>query len=291
MTGSPVTGSPLTGSPVTGSPPVAGPLIEATGVRRTYRRAPGFLARTLLRSEATGIEALRGVDLSITPGETVGLVGESGSGKSTFGRVILRLEPLDGGAVRYRGEPVHELAGPGLAAFRRRAQIVFQNPYASLNPRHSVRHILWVAFAAAGVERSERHDRAISLLRRVGLHERHLGAYPHQFSGGQRQRVAIARALAVGAEFLVLDEPTSALDVSIQAQVLALLGDLQAELGMTYLLISHNIAVVEAMADRIAVMREGRIVELGRSEQVIASPEHPYTKLLLDAVPRLAGAT
>jgi ABC-type glutathione transport system ATPase component len=240
----------------------------------------------VFRQHVAVTPAVRRVDLEIYPGETLGLVGESGSGKSTLGRLLARLEPLDSGAIMFDGRDVGSLRGQALRQFRRRCQVVFQNPYASLNPRYSVRRILAVALRMRGVHAAREQVRlSIDLLQRVGLPASHLEAYPSAFSGGQRQRLALARALAAG--FLILDEPTSALDVSIQAQVLDLLAELQAQSGMTYLFISHDIAVVEAVADRIAVMHRGEIVECGDSGAVVNAPRHPYTRSLVAAVPTI----
>ncbi|HZU17422.1 MAG TPA: ATP-binding cassette domain-containing protein [Candidatus Dormibacteraeota bacterium] len=271
---------------------VRGPaLVVAEGIARTYREDPSRLTRVLLRTPPRQVTAVAGVDLTIGTGETLGLVGESGSGKTTLGRLLVGLEPLDAGRVIVDGLEVGRLRGRERRRFRRRCQIVFQNPYASLNPRYSVRQLLGVALRLRGLRRSEQTEHAVRLLERVGLSRRHLDAYPRLLSGGQRQRLALARALATGARFLVLDEPTSALDVSIQAQILELLVWLRREEGLTYLFISHNIAVVEAISDRVAVMRAGRIVECGPTDQVVRDPQHPYTQALLRAVPRVPSAS
>jgi peptide/nickel transport system ATP-binding protein/oligopeptide transport system ATP-binding protein len=226
------------------------------------------------------------VSFEIARGETLGLVGESGCGKSTLGRLIVRLEPPDSGKVLVDGKDVWEAEGPELLAFRRKAQIVFQDPYSSLNPRIRVGEALEEALFVHGrrdpTERSAEVSRLLSL---VGLDARSRDKFPHEFSGGQRQRVGIARALSVGPELLVCDEAVSALDVSIQAQILNLLCDLKAELGLTMLFIAHGLGAVKYVSDRIAVMREGRIVEIAPTEEIFASPRDPYTKSLLDAFP------
>ncbi len=226
------------------------------------------------------VTALDGVSLEVVAGETLGVVGGSGSGKTTLGRVLLGLQPADAGEVRYRGESLGPVPTP---EFRRRAQIVFQDPLDSLNPRRTVEATLGEVLGVAGVPRSRRSERITDLLGQVGLHEAVRPALPHALSGGQRQRVGIARALAVGPEFLILDEPVSALDVSVQAQVLNLLLDLQERLGLTYLFISHDLAVVRRMSDRILVMEAGRVVERGPAREVVLQARHPCTRALLAA--------
>jgi len=231
------------------------------------------------------LSAVDDVSLTIDEGETLGLVGESGSGKTTLARLALRLLPLTSGAIRIGGLDVHGADRRQLRDLRRRAQIVFQDPYSSLDPRMSVGSI--VAEGLQGLTRGERDLKVSDLLDQVGLPPAFARRHPHQLSGGQRQRVSIARALAVGPEFLVLDEPVSALDVSVQSQVLNVLSDLQTSLGLTYLFISHDLTIVRHLANRIAVMYLGKLVELAPADAIFESPRHPYTQALLSAMPML----
>jgi len=259
----------------------APPLLEVRGLTKHFPIRHGPFAR------ARGhVRAVDGVSFDLWRGETLGLVGESGCGKSTTGRALLRLFEPTAGEVRFDGQDVLALDRAGLRALRRRVQIVFQDPVGSLNPRLSVGAMLEEALTVHGLGLPNRRDRAVELLERVGLSADHIDRYPHEFSGGQRQRLGIARALSVEPDFLVLDEPVSALDVSVQAQVINLLQDLQAELGLTYLFIAHDLAVVEHVSDRVAVMYLGRIVELAEAGALYAHPRHPYTRALLSAVPR-----
>ena len=231
-----------------------------------------------------------GVSFEIFSKETLGLVGESGSGKTTLGKSVLMLDRPTSGSISYKGTNVSDLNGEGLRQIRRSMQVVFQNPDSSLNPRHKVREILLEPLNAFGLSDSDRRDSLLeSSLKTVGLPTDSLGRLPHQFSGGQRQRIAIARALILNPEFMVLDEPTSALDSSVQAQILNLLRRIQDELGLSYLFISHNINVVRYMADRIAVMYAGKIVELGNVADVLENPLHPYTSALIASVPVPSG--
>ena len=232
------------------------------------------------------VKAVDGVSLSIDRGQTMALVGESGCGKSTLARLILRLEPLTGGAIRFDGEDVHHLQGHALKRFRAQVQAVFQDPYSSLNPRLRVGAIVGEPLKAHGVPRRELSARIDAALTMVGLPSQAAKLYPHEFSGGQRQRIAIARALILRPALIVLDEPISALDVSIRAQILNLLQDIQSELHLTYLVIAHDLALVEHMSDVVAVMYLGQIVEWGNSETLFSDPRHPYTQALLAAVPR-----
>jgi oligopeptide/dipeptide ABC transporter ATP-binding protein len=232
------------------------------------------------------IRAVDGVSFAVQTAETLGLVGESGSGKSTIGRLLLRLQEPTGGSVRFEGEDIYTLKGDGLRNLRQKVQIVFQDPYSSLNPRMTVGRILLEGLEPLHLpSRAEQEAEIDRLLELVGLRSTHKDRYPHEFSGGQRQRIGIARALAVRPRFLVADEPVSALDVSIQAQVLNLLLELQQTLGLTVLFIAHDLAVVRHMSDRIAVMYLGKIVELANSADIYTNPRHPYTRTLLAAIP------
>ena len=257
------------------------PLLSVRGLKKHFPIRKGTFGRVVGQ-----VKAVDGVDFDLWPGETLGLVGESGCGKSTTGRAVLRLlEPTDG-TVHYDGQDVRALDKEGLRKLRRRAQFVFQDPFGSLNPRMSVGAMLEEALKVHGLGGPNRRDRAVELLERVGLRSEHIDRYPHEFSGGQRQRLGFARALSVEPDFLVLDEPVSALDVSVQAQVVNLLEDLQRELGLTYLFIAHDLALVEHVSDRVAVMYLGRIVETAFSDDLYRDPRHPYTHALLSAVPR-----
>ena len=259
-------------------------LIQVRGLRTHFPIRKGLFGRV-----AGHLRAVDGVSFYLRRGETLGLVGESGSGKTTAGRTMLRLLPATAGSVSFDGREVFEMEGDELRRLRRRAQIVFQDPYGSLNPRMTVgdtlREVLKVHKLTRG--RDAATGRVHELLEMVGLRQIHANRYPHEFSGGQRQRVGIARALSVEPDFIVCDEPVSALDVSVQAQVLNLLRDLQHRLGLAYLFIAHDLGVVEHVSDRIAVMYLGRIVEMGDARAVVADPRHPYTRALLSAVPEV----
>lgn len=233
------------------------------------------------------LKAVNDISFSVQKGETLGLVGESGCGKSTAGRTITRLYEPTAGSIRLDGTDVTKLSGSKLKAFRRKMQMIFQDPYASLNPRMTILDIIGEALDIHGLakSRAERKRRVEELLEMVGLNAEHASRYPHEFSGGQRQRIGITRALAVQPQFIVCDEPISALDVSIQAQIINLLIDLQKKMGLTYLFVAHDLSMVKYMSDRVAVMYLGKIVELASSEDLYANPQHPYTKALLSAIP------
>ncbi len=232
------------------------------------------------------VDAVAGVSFDIAAGETLGLVGESGSGKSTTGYCVLQLMRPTSGSVRFEGQELTELSGEDLRRMRRNAQIVFQDPYSSLDPRMTVGNIVAEPLVVHGVgTRKDRRTRVRELLDVVGFDPAYVNRYPHEFSGGQRQRIGIARALALSPRLIVCDEPVSALDVSIQAQIINLLKDLQAEFGLAYLFIAHDLAVVRSVSDRIAVMHRGRIVETGPASEVYERPKDPYTKALLTSVP------
>jgi oligopeptide/dipeptide ABC transporter ATP-binding protein len=249
-------------------------------------QAPMIEAEDLAKTFSGGVRAVDGVRLAIAEGETLGLVGESGCGKSTLARLLMRLIEPDAGAIRVRGLDFMALSGSALRHARREMGIVFQDPFGSLNPRMSVKDLLVEPLIVHGIGGgAERRGRVSELLSLVGLAPEHADRYPHEFSGGQRQRIAIARALSAGPKFLVCDEPTSALDVSIQAQVLNLLSDLQARFGLSMLFVSHNLGAVRQMAGRVAVMYLGQIVEEADRHSLFAQPLHPYTSALLSAVP------
>ena len=256
------------------------PLVEVSRLVKHFTRDAGlFRARTR-------VSAVDDVSFSIEEGETFGLVGESGSGKTTTGRCMLRLIEPSSGAVRFRGENVLDFSSRRLREARRDIQIVCQDPYSSLNPRMRARQIVEEPLIIHRLgSRADRQDRVAELFRLVGLNPVHLDRYPHQFSGGQRQRIGMARALALNPSFVILDEPVSALDVSVQAQVVNLLMDLQEQLKLTYLFIAHDLRLVEHICSRVAVMFLGKIVELGQTSSLFVSPRHPYTKALLSAIP------
>jgi oligopeptide/dipeptide ABC transporter ATP-binding protein len=246
-----------------------------------------FPIRKGLLSRITGhVKAVDGIDFKINAGETLGLVGESGCGKTTAGRTLLRLIPATAGEVLYEGKDVMKMRASEMRLMRKNMQIIFQDPYSSLNPRMTVEDIIGEALIVHGLaSRKERRRIVQDLLVRCGLSASHIGRYPHEFSGGQRQRVGIARALALKPKFIVCDEAVSALDVSIQAQVINLLMDIQKEYNLAYLFIAHDLSVVEHISHRVAVMYLGRIAETARSEELYANPLHPYTRALLSAVP------
>jgi oligopeptide transport system ATP-binding protein len=257
-------------------------LLSVRDLRKYFSITGGVFAREVAR-----VHAVDGVSMDIKRGETLGLVGESGCGKSTTGRCILRLIEPSSGQIWFDGREVIGIAGPELQRLRRDMQIIFQDPFASLNPRHTVGAIVGEALTIHHLAKTRRQqeDRVVELLETVGLRSDHLNRFPHEFSGGQRQRIGIARALAVEPKLIVCDEPVSALDVSIQAQVINLLEDLQEKLHLTYLFIAHDLSVVEHISDRVAVMYLGRVVEIAPARELYDNPRHPYTEALLSAVP------
>ena len=261
---------------------MADPLLVTRDLAKHFPMTRGVVFQRRVGS----LKAVDGISIAVNTGETHGLVGESGCGKSTTGRLILRLLEPTRGTVQFRGVDVHRSGRKELRTLRRDMQIVFQDPYAALNPRKKVRSILTEPWRVHGMyDRSERSRRAKEMLATVGLDPDHLDLYPHEFSGGQRQRIGIARALALEPKLVVADEPVSALDVSIQAQIVNLLQDIQTRMGVAYLFISHDLAVVRQIADFVSVMYLGRIVETGTRDEIYGNPRHPYTQALLSAVP------
>jgi oligopeptide/dipeptide ABC transporter ATP-binding protein len=260
------------------------PLLTLNDLRKTYRLRRGLWDR--MRGRVQDVNAVDGVTLQIQPGSILGLVGESGCGKSTLARMMVGLTPPSGGEILWGGTALADLRGEAWRAYRAGVQMVFQDTHSSLNPRKRIRTILGEALAASGIRRATRAEHIAGLLRQVGIDAQFLGRYPHELSGGQRQRIGIARALAMRPSLLVADEPVSSLDVSLQGQIINLLRELNKSLGLTIVLISHDLAVVARVCDRVAVMYGGLIVEAGSPDKVLSKPAHPYTQALLDAVPR-----
>jgi len=260
------------------------PLVKVRDLKVHFPVKGGVLQRTV-----DTVKAVDGVSFDVVKGSTVGLVGESGSGKTTTGRAIARLVPITAGSIHYGGRDLAGLARREFFGFRKKIQVIFQDPFSSLNPRMTIFGIISEPLDIHFPDWSKEQKRArvADLLEKVGLNADLMQRYPHQFSGGQRQRIGIARALAVEPEFIICDEPVSALDVSVQAQIVNLLQDLQDELGLTYLFIAHDLAVVEHISDEVLVMTEGKIVEQASAEQIYQNPQHPYTKKLLQAVPKI----
>ena len=275
----------------TGQSGAGTPLVQVDGLAKTFDVSAPWLNRVLERQPRKFVHAVDGVSFSIERGKTLALVGESGCGKSTVARLLVGLYPPSRGSVSFDGRDTKQtLASPDARALRRRMQMIFQDPYASLNPRWKVREIVGEPLTEHGLAMTddELSAKVGELLRSVGLAPADMVKFAHQFSGGQRQRISIARALATEPEFLICDEPTSALDVSVQAQVLNIMKDLQRQRGLTYLFISHNLAVVRHVADQVGVMYLGRLVELADRSALFDSPRHPYTRMLLDAIPDIA---
>ncbi|HED23963.1 MAG TPA: dipeptide ABC transporter ATP-binding protein [Firmicutes bacterium] len=256
-------------------------IIEAQDLKKYFTKSTGLAARSLT------VKAVDGVSFDIKPGETLGLVGESGCGKTTVGRTLIGLYRPTAGKVLYKGENLYRRDGTLPDKYRRQMQMIFQDPYSSLNPRMTVGDIVGepIDIHRLAGSKKERQEKVQELLELVGLSAEHMNRYPHEFSGGQRQRVGIARSLAVEPELIVCDEPISAVDVSIQAQIINMLEKLQAELGLSYMIIAHDLSMIKYISDRVAVMYLGKIVELVTSENLYANPQHPYTRALLSAVP------
>jgi oligopeptide/dipeptide ABC transporter ATP-binding protein len=261
--------------------PAGTPLVEVRDLVKHFPVKGGVLQRTIAE-----VQAVDGVSFDIRRGETLGLVGESGCGKTTVGRLVLRLIEPTSGTIRFDGEDITGIKGAALKRYRRRMQIIFQDPYASLDPRTPIADSIGEGLRVHGLGSGKERGRKVAkMMDLVGLQSYHARRYPHEFSGGQRQRIGIARALVLEPDLVVCDEPVSALDVSIQAQVLNLLHDLQGELGLTYLFVAHNMGVVEHISDRVAVMYLGKIVEVADRHELFRDPEHPYTQALMSAIP------
>jgi oligopeptide/dipeptide ABC transporter ATP-binding protein len=258
------------------------PLVRLTGIKKHFPITQGII----LQREVGRVHAVDGIDLEVYPGETLGVVGETGCGKSTLGRVMCRLLDATEGTIEYEGSDITKLKGKGLRQFRRQVQMIFQDPYSSLNPRKRVGAIIGDPFEIHGIgDGRQRKLRVQEMMEVVGLNPEHYNRFPAEFSGGQRQRIGVARALALRPKLIICDEPVSALDVSIQAQVVNLLEDLQNEFKLTYVFIAHDLSVVRHVSDRVAVMYLGKVVELANAKRLYAEPKHPYTGALLSAVP------
>lgn len=266
-------------------------LLEVKNIARHFDVSAPWLERVIYRHPKTYVRAVDDVSFTLYKGETLALVGESGCGKSTVARLLTGLYGLSQGSIKFDGQELSSMNKQQSLQMRRRLQMIFQDPYASLNPRWRVGHIITEPLRThSTLSKTAQEARAAELLELVGLSASDVNRYPHQFSGGQRQRISIARALALNPEFIVCDEPTSALDVSVQAQVLNLMKKLQKELGLSYLFISHNLAVIHHMANRVGVMYLGKIVEIAPRDKLFAQPRHPYTKMLLGAIPDMSGS-
>lgn len=259
-------------------------ILQLDGLQKYYTSNDGIVDRLL--GNTISVKAVDGVSINVKEGETVGIVGESGCGKTTLGETIMRLHDPTGGEIKFDGQDISEFSRSNMKTFRKRMQMIFQDPNSNLDPRMTVGDIIEEPMDRLGVYSSdERRERAKELLDRVQLDRSYYDRYPHEFSGGQKQRIGIARAISVDPEFVVCDEPVSALDVSVQAQVLGLLDELQEELGLTFLFISHDLSVIRYICDRVGVMYLGELVEIGETEDIFTNPQHPYTRALLSAVP------
>ncbi|UOQ44159.1 dipeptide ABC transporter ATP-binding protein [Halobacillus salinarum] len=262
--------------------PKAEPILKVSDVKKYYPVKSSFLKRTI-----SNVQAVENISIDVMEGETLGVVGESGCGKSTFGRTILGLESLTAGSIQFRGEEIGGLSDRQFIKYKKEMQMIFQDPFASLNPRQRIGDALEEAFIIhTKLSKKERRERVKKLLVEVGLKEEHVDRYPHEFSGGQRQRIGIARAISLNPSFIVCDEAVSALDVSVQAQIIQLLKELQTSHQLTYLFISHDLGVVRHTCDRVLVMYLGASAELASAEKLFSEPLHPYTKALLSAIPR-----
>lgn len=260
-------------------------LIEIKNLKKYFTQKSG-----LIKKQIKEVKAVDDVSLYIKKGETLGLVGESGCGKSTLGRTLIRLYDVTDGEILFDGEDISKKSEKELKSFRKRTQTIFQDPYASLNPNMTVKEIIKEPLEIhTNLSKDEKDKVVYEMLEKVGLNKEHADRYPHEFSGGQRQRIGIARALSVKPDFIFCDEPISALDVSIQAQIINLLEDLQKELGITYLFIAHDLSMVKHISDRVCVMYLGKVVEVGSSEDIYENPKHPYTKALLSSIPKIDG--
>ena len=262
-------------------------LIEVKNLKKYFTKKSG-----LIKKEIKEVKAVDDVSFYIKKGETLGLVGESGCGKSTLGRTLIRLYDVTDGEILFDGEDISKKSEKELKNFRKRTQTIFQDPYASLNPNMTVKDIIREPLDIhTNFSKDEKDKIVYEMLKKVGLNKEHATRYPHEFSGGQRQRIGIARALSVKPDFIFCDEPISALDVSIQAQIINLLEDLQKELGITYLFIAHDLSMVKHISDRVCVMYLGKVVEIGSSEDIYENPKHPYTKALLSSIPKIDDDT